>query len=91
MIFIIFILIGLFLSVFAFFLLKKQTIFLALLAADHESNKQFLARYGFLFLCLALLAFGLSPFIQRDGVLYFIALMMLVSGLFSYQFSKKIK
>ena len=53
MIFIIFILIGLFLSVFAFFLLKKQTIFLALLAADHESNKQFLARYGFLFLCLA--------------------------------------
>ena len=41
MIFIIFILIGLFFSVFAFFLLKKQTIFLALLAADHEINKQY--------------------------------------------------
>lgn len=91
MILILFIFIGLFLSIFSFFLLKKQTIFLTLLADSSKENQKFLTVYGLIFLTLAFLAFVLSAFIQKDRALFFIAAMMVISGLFSYQFSKKIR
>lgn len=84
------ILIGLFLGLLGFFLLKKQEIFLTLLAHANQENQKFLATYGIIFLILAIIAFLISPFAQKEIALFFIAAMMLVSGLFSYQFSKRI-
>lgn len=91
MTFALFIFISLFLGTLSFFLLKKQTIFLTLLSDSSKKNQKFLATYGLLFLILGIIAFVLAPFIQKDSALFFIAAMMLVSSLFSYQFSKKIK
>lgn len=84
------ILIGLFLGVLGFFLLKKQAIFLVLLANSSQENQKFLATYGLIFCVLGIIALLLAPFAQKEIALFFIAAMMLVSGLFSYQFSKKI-
>lgn len=85
------ILIGLVLLVFSFLLFKKQVIFLTLLADDSLANKQFLQIYSMIFLGLGVTAFLLIPFADKEMTLYFLAIMMLVSATFSYQFSKKIK
>lgn len=91
MILAILVLIGLVLLLFSFLLFKKQAIFLALLADDSLTNKQFLQTYSLIFLGLSLTAFFLIPFANKEMTLYFLALMMLASATFSYQFSKKIK
>ncbi|MFC7055046.1 hypothetical protein ACFQOY_03730 [Enterococcus alcedinis] len=90
MILAILVLIGLVLLLFSFLLFKKQSIFLALLADDSLVNKQFLQTYSIIFLGLGLIAFFLIPFATKEMTLYFLALMMLASATFSYQFSKKL-
>ena len=91
MILAILVLIGLVLLLFSFLLFKKQSIFFTLLADDSLVNKQFLQTYSIIFLGLGLTAFFLIPFATKEMTLYFLALMMLASATFSYQFSKKIK
>lgn len=83
------ILIAFVLFILGFVLLKKQTIFLTLLSDDRPENKRFLQVYGLIFSGLGIVSLTLIPIANTVVVLYFLAVMMLASGSFSFQFSKK--
>ncbi|MHC5269591.1 hypothetical protein ACYSNO_10460 [Enterococcus sp. LJL98] len=82
-------LIGFVLILFSFFLLKKQAVFLTLLQSAEKEKHPFLTTYGWVFFALGISSCLLAPFAQKESALFFIAVMLLVSGHFSYQFSKK--
>lgn len=68
--------------------LIKQTVFFSLIE-NNEKNSRFLKTYGLIYLVLGVISALLATVNQMLFILAFIAVMMLVSALFSIQFSKK--
>lgn len=68
--------------------LMKQTVFFSLIE-NNEKNSRFLKTYGLIYLVLGVISALLATVNQMLFILAFIAVMMLVSALFSIQFSKK--
>ena len=55
----------------------------------NDVNSRFLKNYGYIFVLLGLISVALIFVNQTVVTLFFIAVMMVVSALFSMQFSKK--
>ncbi|EOT30614.1 hypothetical protein [Enterococcus saccharolyticus] len=70
--------------------LMKQTVFFSLIE-NNEKNSRFLKTYGLIYLVLGVISALLATVNQMLFILAFIAVMMLVSALFSIQFSKKMR
>lgn len=70
--------------------LMKQTVFFSLIE-NNEKNSRFLKTYGLIYLVLGAISALLATVNQMLFILAFIAVMMLVSALFSIQFSKKMR
>ncbi|WP_414841086.1 hypothetical protein [Enterococcus saccharolyticus] len=70
--------------------LIKQTVFFSLIE-NNEKNSRFLKTYGLIYLVLGVISALLATVNQMLFILAFIAVMMLVSALFSIQFSKKMR
>lgn len=68
--------------------LLKKTLFYSLISETDE-NRRFLQRYGIIFILLGILSMSLSSVNHKMIALFFIAIILLTSALFSIQFSKK--
>lgn len=86
--FILLAIIALFLFLISFFLIKKQDPFLTLLGLK-ESNKEFLKLFGIIYIILGVLALITGVWNQKILSLLLLFLIILVSGIFSVLFSKK--
>uniref|UniRef100_UPI00403F1FC3 hypothetical protein n=1 Tax=Candidatus Enterococcus willemsii TaxID=1857215 RepID=UPI00403F1FC3 len=81
----------LFMAVVLIFLgivLLKKTLFYSLIP-ETDDNHRFLHRYGIVFILLGIISVSLISINQKLITLFFIAIMLLVSALFSIQFAKK--
>ena len=68
--------------------LIQQNLFYSMIEKN-DVNSHFLKNYGYIFLLLGLISVALIFVNQTVVTLFFIAVMMVVSALFSMQFSKK--
>lgn len=91
MITILLLLAGAMLCFLGYLLIKKQNFFFVLLASNTAKEQTFLTRFGQLYFFTGCVGVILAFFAQRDLALFYLAMMMSLSAVFSIQFSKKMK
>ncbi|WP_122645792.1 hypothetical protein [Enterococcus mediterraneensis] len=74
----------------SYFLLKKQEIFFTLIPKNEE-NQAYFQTFGLAYGFLGILGIFIAFFNHKIITLFFLALMLLVSAVFSILFSKKMK
>lgn len=82
---------GFILCFLGYLLIKKQNFFLVLLASNATKEQAFLTQFGRLYLLTGCAGFILAFFAQTDLALFYLAIMMGLSAVFSIQFAKKMK
>lgn len=74
-----------------YLLIKKQNFFLVLLASEAAKEQSFLTKFGRLYLLTGCVGLVLAFFAQTELALFYLAIMMGLSAIFSIQFAKKMK
>lgn len=74
-----------------YLLIKKQNFFLVLLANDATKEQTFLTKFGRLYLLTGCAGLILAFFAPVELALFYLAIMMGLSAVFSIQFAKKMK